>query len=560
MFSDVLLEEHSFESTWKKVRKTKQRETQTETLEFGENETQTVVSTFQTTDTTDSEANTTPVPPCIEERTRRGEMWLSPEQVAASSPKKSSGDDDENDEIIDESFIDSEMLQFLENVAPEMLAQLEMNVRTSAFDGYHVSWEDSKDTVSTLHVLAPQMMEDNNLDLQVTSLCWNCNGSLLATAYGRIDCVGWCTEKGYVTIWNPMRDDLNEKKPEITIETDNYPLCLDFHPEEPSVLCGGTYNGEIFVWNVANENDNLIAQTQSQLSGTTVMHTDPIQQVKWFVNRKETKLKYVIVSVSGDGKILFWTMNNKMNFPIAGNEVLNRKSGPVGVMCIDVLSTGGRSLSSSQEPPCLENTVIIGTDLGTVYKTNIKPVPIPDAGKKQAVGKLVLNDPTAFKYETHTGPVQRVSGNPFHRSLFLSCSCDGTVKFFNIVESGRVHHVMPGSSIDSYIYSAQWSPVRPFVFACACKDGNMYIYDLEATNIKPAVTMQAGMHGAPVLSLAFNAAEHHLLATGDAAGQVRIWQLSDTLSTLSSHESTMLANKATAARNEAWHKHTGLQL
>ena len=83
--------------------------------------------------------------------------------------------------------------------------------------------------------------------------------------------------------------------------------------------------------------------------------------------------------------------------------------------------------------------------------------------------RISLADPVTFKYEPHHGPVQELHCSPFHRNLFLTCSSDGSVKIFNANEYGATHSVIPSASVDSYLYDAEWSPVRPFVFAAVSK-------------------------------------------------------------------------------------------
>lgn len=561
MFSDVPGADLSFESTWKKVRQSKNTHVQTEHREYSEIESQTAISLFQTTATTENEVQTQHFTPSIEMAFKIGDQWIYGDpKKALLTNEPSEGAEGADDSITEDiPIVDQPMLDFLEKVGPDLLAQLELNDKSSAFDGHDVNWEDEATNVSAIHTLTPTKPCD--LGLQVTGVTWNSNGSVIAVSYGRIDVVGWCYEKGYVCTWNVLRGDVNPTKPDLCIEVDNYVMSLAFHPDEPSLLVGGTYNGEVMVWNTTAEEDSLMAQSASSLSTSSIQHTDPIHNIMWVANKREQKVKYVILSVSGDGKILLWNLNNLLNSPVGGYEISGKKGGAVGCTAIGVLHNIQGGISVKKEPPSLESTVLVATEAGNVYKTSIKPASIMEgASAKSTQVRVTLNDPVNFKYEVHHGPVQQLHCSPFHRNLFLTASSDGSVKMYNANETGRIHSVTPSSSVDSYIYDAAWSPVRPFVFACVSKDSYLYIYDLEESRIKPVCTIQAGSEGAAVLSLAFNAASKEYLATGDAQGHVRVWRLSHALSAASPHEAAVLGAKKAETKNKLWFKYTTLVL
>ena len=162
-------------------------------------------------------------------------------------------------------------------MGPDLISQLDLNFKSSAFDDYNVNWEDEATSVSTVHTLMPSKPCDAGL--QVTAISWNSNGSVVGVAYGRIDIVGWCYQKGYVCTWNILRGECNPAKPDVCIEVDNFVMSLAFHPDEPALLCGGTYNGEVCVWNTALEEDNLVAESHASLNSNVIQHSDPIHKV-----------------------------------------------------------------------------------------------------------------------------------------------------------------------------------------------------------------------------------------------------------------------------------------
>jgi WD40 repeat protein len=149
----------------------------------------------------------------------------------------------------------------------------------------------------------------------------------------------------------------------------------------------------------------------------------------------------------------------------------------------------------------LENAVVAGTETGRVLRCAIKPVDkVPELPRNEKGEvdytkdvKLVPKNPIIATHSAHTGPVQSVDGSRFHRHLFLSASSDGNVHISNALESERMLVLSPASSLDAYIYSAAWSPYRPLVFAAGSRNSYVYIYDLEQSRVRPAISQRAGV-------------------------------------------------------------------
>lgn len=52
-------------------------------------------------------------------------------------------------------------------------------------------------------------------------------------------------------------------------------MCVSYHPEHPAIVAGGTFNGEIRVWNTSLAGDPLLAS-----SGTLdIGHKEPVAKV-----------------------------------------------------------------------------------------------------------------------------------------------------------------------------------------------------------------------------------------------------------------------------------------
>lgn len=67
---------------------------------------------------------------------------------------------------------------------------------------------------------------------------------LTSLSYGRFDHDDWCTHKTSLCTWNLERRNLNENKPDTTLEVSSCLMCTTFHPTNPALIAGGTYNGK----------------------------------------------------------------------------------------------------------------------------------------------------------------------------------------------------------------------------------------------------------------------------------------------------------------------------
>ena len=77
---------------------------------------------------------------------------------------------------------------------------------------------------------------------------------------------------------------------------------------------------------------------------------------------------------------------------------------------------------------------------------------------------------------------------------------------------------------NGYLYCVEWSPTRPCVFACGSHKGNIIFYDMLESGSKSYDVIKASDQ--PVYTICFNSQRPGYLASGDKAGYVKIWRLS----------------------------------
>ena len=193
------------------------------------------------------------------------------------------------------------LAMFLESVYPRVANALEQPVSNKVFENYEVKISDMFDTSKLLHTLTTNFQmtmlnddeeeeyqtnddfsdqfDDYNLtpagrsttdarsttvdeeeqkggQIDVTSVSWSCNGNTMAVGYGKqgSNSVGL---QGCVSIWGVFRRDMEPNKPSKNIEVSSSITSLKFHPSDPSLLAGGNFIGEIYLWSVFNDEPEI---------------------------------------------------------------------------------------------------------------------------------------------------------------------------------------------------------------------------------------------------------------------------------------------------------------
>ncbi|KAM3911742.1 cytoplasmic dynein 2 intermediate chain 2 [Leptodactylus fuscus] len=424
--------------------------------------------------------------------------------------------------------------KFLQRVEEDMIRELKKNWRSHAFDGFEVTWEEQNPQVSCLHTLQyPDVVAEN---LQVTSVTWNVTGSVIACSYGRLGDGDWSTEKSYVCTWNLDRRGFNPNHPDIVIDVPSSVMCLAFHPSRPSLITGGLFNGEVLVWDTSRTDDPLIGRTGLSIDS----HMDAVYQVGWLQDTPQSH-RHQILSVSSDGKILVWQMEKEgeltlhNGFALVAQQIPSnskiskhgRGDSAVGVTC----------LSSSHFDP---SVFVVGVEGGYSLKCSTA---VQKAALTHMAASVPLKAPAQFTFSPHGGPVYCVDCSPFHRNLFLSAGTDGHAHLYSMLQEQPLTSLQLSQK---YLFSIQWSPVRPLVFAAASGEGELLLFDFTKSSQKPSLSIKQTSNEKPVYCLAFNRAQTQLLAAGDATGVVKIWQLNSDFTEQRAREMTLLDELAGA--------------
>ncbi|XP_034565401.1 WD repeat-containing protein 34 [Notolabrus celidotus] len=493
MFTDEALDSMNIESQWRKSQQSTQesRGCQTRAVHRAEAEVQTVSSTTS---------------------------WTQTEETQ----------NQDSDQLLQLNQDPPGLQDFLQRVEDSVIRELVKNARSHAFDGFQVNWEEHSDHVSCLHRLHhPGALER---ELHVTAVSWSCTGSVIACAYGRIDDGDWSTEKSYVCTWNLNRHSLDPKQADLVIDVPTAVTALCCHPEQPALIAGGLYTGDVVIWDTSQTQDPVLVQTGMSADS----HREPVYEVSWVPLQK--KGEFGVLSASSRGRVLLWTVDSDQSV-----FVLNSAYALVRQQVPHSSSFKARGSSSTVGVTSLalslwdSDTFLVGSEGGLLLRCSFSsqtPAACPSEGQS-----VTPRAPAVFSFRPRSGPVHSIHCSPFHRNLFVSAGTDGLAHLHSLLQTDPLLSLRVS---DSYVFQVQWSPSRPLVFAAATGQGEVQIFDLGRRSLRPVVTLEEGGAGPAATSLSFNHKNPRLLAAGKTDGTISVWQLSTELTEQSPRESGQL--------------------
>lgn len=91
----------------------------------------------------------------------------------------------------------------------------------------------------------------------------------------------------------------NPSHPEFLYETPSGVMSAVFHPDHPSMIAAGLYDGSVVVYNIQKKTDQPVFKSSGG-------HGDPVWQVTWQKDDLDDNLNFC--SISTDGKVIEWTL------------------------------------------------------------------------------------------------------------------------------------------------------------------------------------------------------------------------------------------------------------
>lgn len=291
---------------------------------------------------------------------------------------------------------------------------------------------------------------------------------------------------GVALVWNMK---FKKTTPEYIYHCQSPVVSVCFARFHPNLLVGGTYSGQIVLWD--NRSHRRTPVQRTPLSAAA--HTHPV----YCVNVVGTQNANNLITVSTDGRMCSWSLD-MMSQPQESMELVYNKSKPVAVTGM-AFPTGD------------VNNYIVGSEEGTVYTASRH-------GSKAGICEM---------FEGHQGPVTGISchsavGPVDFSHLFVTSSFDWTVKLWSTKQNKPLYFFEDNAD---YVYDVMWSPVHPSLFAAVDGMGRLDLWNLNNDTEVP--TASVTIEGAPALNRVRWASGGKEVAVGDSEGRVWIYDVGE---------------------------------
>ncbi|XP_005628583.1 cytoplasmic dynein 1 intermediate chain 1 isoform X1 [Canis lupus baileyi] len=315
---------------------------------------------------------------------------------------------------------------------------------------------------------------------------------------------------GVALVWNMK---FKKTTPEYVFHCQSSVMSVCFARFHPNLVVGGTYSGQIVLWD--NRSHRRTPVQRTPLSAAA--HTHPV----YCVNVVGTQNAHNLITVSTDGKMCSWSLD-MLSTPQESMELVYNKSKPVAVTGM-AFPTGD------------VNNFVVGSEEGTVYTACRH-------GSKAGIGEV---------FEGHQGPVTGINchmavGPIDFSHLFVTSSFDWTVKLWTTKflirlarrpEAAAAPPSLPGLCLQhnkplysfednaDYVYDVMWSPVHPALFACVDGMGRLDLWNLNNDTEVP--TASVAIEGASALNRVRWAQAGKEVAVGDSEGRIWIYDVGE---------------------------------
>ncbi|XP_068091153.1 cytoplasmic dynein 1 intermediate chain 1 isoform X2 [Hyperolius riggenbachi] len=291
---------------------------------------------------------------------------------------------------------------------------------------------------------------------------------------------------GVALVWNMK---FKKTTPEYIFHCQSSVMSVCFARFHPNLVIGGTYSGQIVLWD--NRSHRRTPVQRTPLSAAA--HTHPI----YCVNVVGTQNAHNLITVSTDGRLCSWSLD-MLSAPQESMELVYNKSKPVAVTGM-AFPTGD------------VNNFVVGSEEGTVYTACRH-------GSKAGISEV---------FEGHQGPITGINchsavGSVDFSHLFLTSSFDWTVKLWTTKHNKPLYSFEDNAD---YVYDVMWSPLHPALFACVDGMGRLDLWNLNNDTEVP--TASTNVEGSSALNRVRWAQSGREVAVGDSEGRIWIYDVGE---------------------------------
>ncbi|KAG7205254.1 hypothetical protein KM043_018332 [Ampulex compressa] len=322
----------------------------------------------------------------------------------------------------------------------------------------------------------------------VTSLDWSPQfPELLAASYNNNDDTPNDPD-GVCLIWNTK---FKKTTPEFIFHCQSPVMSTTFARFHPNLILGGTYSGQVVLWDNRVQKRTPIQRTPLSASA----HTHPV----YCLNVVGTQNAHNLISISTDGKLCSWSLD-MLSQPQETLELHVKQSKSIAATCLAF-------------PDGDVNNFVVGSEDSTVYSACRH-------GTRAGVTET---------YEGHQGPVTGISAHAVQGGidfshLFLTSSLDWTIKLWSLKENKPLYSFEHNGD---YVYDVAWSPTHPALFAAVDDSGRLDLWNLNQDTEVPAASVI--VNGCPALNRVSWTPSGLHVTVGDDTGKIWVYDVAEHL-------------------------------
>ncbi|XP_019867618.1 cytoplasmic dynein 1 intermediate chain isoform X6 [Aethina tumida] len=291
---------------------------------------------------------------------------------------------------------------------------------------------------------------------------------------------------GVVLVWNTK---FKKTTPEYIFHCQSAVLSTTFARFHPNLILGGTYSGQIVLWDNRVQKRTPIQRTPLSASA----HTHPV----YCMSVVGTQNAHNLISVSTDGRLCSWSLD-MLGQPQEILDLHRVQSKPVAVTCLDF-------------PHSDINNFVVGSEEGSAYSACRH-------GAKAGIQET---------YDGHQGPVMGVSVNSVQGGIdfshmFLTSSIDWTIKLWSLKDSKPIYSFEDNGD---YVLDVKWSPNHPALFAAVDGSGRLDLWNLNQDTEVPAASVT--VEGAPALNKVSWTPSGLHVTVGDNQGKIWVYDVAE---------------------------------
>ncbi|XP_030378970.1 cytoplasmic dynein 1 intermediate chain isoform X10 [Scaptodrosophila lebanonensis] len=293
---------------------------------------------------------------------------------------------------------------------------------------------------------------------------------------------------GVVMVWNTK---FKKQTPEDVFHCQSAVMSTCFAKFNPNLILGGTYSGQIVLWD--NRVQKRTPMQRTPLSAAA--HTHPVYSLQMV----GTQNAHNVISISSDGKLCSWSLD-MLSQPQDTLELQQRQSKAIAITCMAF-------------PANEINSLVMGSEDGYVYSASRH-------GLRSGVNEV---------FERHLGPITGISthynqSSPDFGHLFLTSSIDWTIKLWSLKDTKPLYSFEDNSD---YVMDVAWSPIHPALFAAVDGSGRLDLWNLNQDTEVPTASIV--VDGAPALNRVSWTPSGLHVTIGDEAGKLYVYDVAEHL-------------------------------